>query len=87
MPRAHRNVGDAGISIGLTGHSQTGETNENNGKQAISVVMRLAEWILTSPDIATTLFQCDNLGLVTSIQPRVLPMIMIMHYLQTTTGP
>ena len=44
---AHRNAGDAVISADLTGHSQTGETNENNGKQAISIVMRLAVWILT----------------------------------------
>ena len=67
MPRAHRNVGDAGISIGLTGHSQTGETNENNGKQAISIAMRLAVWILTLLELTTTLFQPDNLGLVTAI--------------------
>ena len=64
---AHRNAGDAGISADLTGHSQSGETNENNGKQAISIVTRLAVWILTLLELTTTLFQPDNLGLVTAI--------------------
>ena len=64
---AHRNAGDAGISADLTGHSQSGETNENNGKQAISIVTRLAVWILTLLELTTTLFQPDNLGLVIAI--------------------